>query len=45
MLKLLYAEIFSDYEIWVSTLQHQQKVVLQKLSIAKSINLKVLNIH
>ena len=26
MLKLLYAEIFSDYEIWVSTLQHQQKV-------------------
>ena len=45
MPKLPYIEIFSGYEIWVRTLQQQQKCINSlKFVDSKSINLKVLSI-
>ena len=45
MQKLPYTEIFSGYEIWIRTLQQQQKCINSlKIANSKSINLKVLSI-
>ena len=45
MPKLPYIEIFSGYEIWVCTLQQQQKCINSfKIANSKSIDLKVLTI-
>ena len=45
MPKLPYTEIFSGYEIWIRTLQQQQKCINSlKIANSKSINLKVLSI-
>ena len=42
MPKLPYTEIFSGYEIWIRTLQQQQKCINSlKIANSKSINLKV----
>ena len=45
MPKLPNTEIFSGYEIWIRTLQQQQKCINSlKIANSKSINLKVLSI-